>query len=171
MSNSGTPKKVRSLQELPQAMTPARDLWPGIESRLAPGRRRWHVPASIAAGVMLMTIGVLIGLQFRSGASAPGAQESGALIRASLIDDPAYQHQRQELLRTLPARLESLPPDSRQRVRDGLLAIQAAKQNIEAELGRDAGNVLLQELFVSTCQEEIRVLTFVGYVDDFNQEI
>ncbi|HXR53025.1 MAG TPA: hypothetical protein VN762_12890 [Steroidobacteraceae bacterium] len=171
MSRTEAPQKISSLQELQQAASPGRDLWPGIEARLAPRRRSWNVPASIAAGVVLVTVGVLIGLQFRTGASLPGARESGALIRASLIDDPAYQHQRQELLRTLPARLESLPPESRQRIRDGLLAIQTAKQNIEAELGRDAGNVLLQELFVSTCQEEIRVLTFVGYVDGFNQEI
>ena len=171
MNSSEAPKKISSLNELQQAATPRRNLWPGIESRLAPGRRRWNMPASLAASVVLVTLGVLVGLQFHTGTSLPGARESGALIRASLIDDPAYQHQRQELLRTLPARLESLPPESRQRIRDGLLAIQTAKQNIEAELGRDAGNLLLQELFVSTCQEEMRVLTTVGYVDGFNQEI
>jgi hypothetical protein len=43
--------------------------------------------------------------------------------------------------------------------------------NIEAELGRDAGNALLQELFISACQEEMRVLTAVDPIGGPNQEI
>lgn len=167
------PSRVHSLQELAQEATPARDLWPGIQSRLKPRRRSWAVPASLAASVVLVTAGVLIGLQLRGSDAAPFAvpPATGALVRASLNDNPGYQRQREELLRTLPDKLQALPPDSQQRVRESLQTIQTAMQNIENELGQDAGNVLLQELLISTSQEEMRLLTTVGYIDGFNQEI
>jgi hypothetical protein len=172
MSNTEEPAQIRSLHELPQAAAPGRDLWPGIQSQLLPRRRSWAVPASLAAGVVLLVVGFFIGTQTRTDATlAAGARESGALIQAALIDDPGYQQQREELLRALPAKLEQLPPESRQHVRDSLLAIQTAMQSIKTELGRDSGNVLLQELFVSTCQEEMRLLTTVGDIDGLNQEI
>jgi len=168
--------KIRSLRELPQGAAPARDLWPRIESRLAPRRRTWAVPASLAAGVVLVTLGILIGLQVRDPvtpqlAQQPGQQAAGTQIRAALMSDPGYQAQRDELLGALPAKLANLPPDSQQRVRDSLLAVQAAMSTLEAELGRDAGNALLQELLISACQEEMRVLTAVGDADGPNQEI
>lgn len=165
--------RVHSLQELAKEATPTRDLWPDIQSRLRPRRRSWAVPASLAASLVLVTAGVLIGLQFRGSGSAPFAvpPESGALVRASLNDNPGYQSQREELLRSLPEKLQALPPDSQQRVRDSLQTIQTAMQDIEKELGQDAGNVLLQELLISTSQEELRLLTTVGYLDGFNQEI
>jgi hypothetical protein len=78
---------------------------------------------------------------------------------------------RQELLSALPEKLASLPPESQQRVKDSLRAVQTAMKNIEAELGRDSGNALLQELLISTCQEEIRVLTAVSDAGGPNQEI
>ena len=87
------------------------------------------------------------------------------------MTDPGYQSQREELLSALPARLARLPPASRQRVQDSLLAIHTAMKNIETELGRDSGNALLQELLISTCQEEMRVVTAVGDADGSNQEI
>jgi hypothetical protein len=67
--------------------------------------------------------------------------------------------------------LQRLPPDAQQRVRDSLLAVQTAMKNIEAELGRDAGNALLQELFIGACQEEMRVLTAIDAIGGSNQEI
>ncbi len=167
------PSRVHSLQELAQEAAPSRDLWPDIQARLQPRRRSWTVPASLAASVVLVTAGVLIGLQLQGNATVPFAMppETGALVRASLNDNPGYQSQREELLRTLPEKLQALPPESQQRVRDSLLTIQTAMQNIENELGQDAGNVLLQELLISTSQEELRLLTTVGYFDGFNQEI
>lgn len=165
--------RVHSLEELAQEATPSRDLWPGIQSRLQPRRRSWAVPASLVASLVLVTAGVLIGLQLRGSASVPFAMppEAGAMVRASLNENPDYQRQREELLRNLPEKLQTLPPESQKRVRDSLETIHAAMQNIEQELGQDAGNVLLQELLISTSQEEMRLLTTVGYLDGFNQEI
>jgi hypothetical protein len=174
--------KIHSLGELPQAVAPSRDLWPAIEPRLVPRHRTWAVPASLAAGIVLVTLGILIGLQVREpatpqlaqqGAATQGAtlQGAGTQIRAALMADPAYQTHREELLDSLPSKLARLPPASRQRVKDSLQAVQTAMRTIEAELGRDAGNALLQELLISACQEEMRVLTTVGDTNGFNQEI
>jgi hypothetical protein len=171
MTDHESKQQVRSLRELPQAVAPARDLWPHIESSLGPRRRTWAVPASLAAGLLLEVFGFVIGNQSRDAGSSPALRESGAHILAAFTTDPEYQRHRQELLSALPARLERLPPASRQRVQDSLLAIQTAMKNIEAELGRDAGNALLQELLISTCQEEMRVLTAVSDADGSNQEI
>jgi hypothetical protein len=166
-------RQVRSLRELPQAIAPARDLWPHIESRLVSRRRSWAVPASVAASVVLVMLGVLIGLQVRSPATPQVAQQSagGGQIRAALMSDPGYQRHREELLSSLPSKLATLPPASRQRVKASLQAVQLAMRTIEAELGRDAGNALLQELLINACQEEMRVLTAVGDSSGTNQEI
>ena len=173
----GSIQQVRSLRELPQAVDPSRDLWPGIESRLVPRRRTWAVPASLAAGLALVTLGVLIGLQVREPAAPQVAQQvattqgAGTQIRAALMADPGYQTHREELINSLPSKLAALPPASRQRVKVSLQAVQTAMRTIEAELGRDAGNALLQELLINACQEEMRVLTAVGDTSGLFQEI
>jgi hypothetical protein len=169
---STEPERMRSLRDLPRERAPQRDLWPGIEAALPPRRRAWTVPASLAAGVVLAVLGMLIGLQLRPGTSATAEQPSGALIRAALMSDPSYQQHREALLRELPAKLKHLPPEAQQRVRASLEAVQTAMRNLETELGRESGSLLLQELLISTCQEEMRVLTDVGDADDdINQEI
>ena len=43
--------------------------------------------------------------------------------------------------------------------------------DIQAALGRDPGNALLQELLVNTYQDEMRVLTTVHEARDSGQEI
>lgn len=161
---------VRAVNELPTEVQPARDLWSGIESRLAapqlqqpPHRnawRKWAPPVALAASVALVAIGVWIGTQFNRPVQPPVMQSAGALIRTAMMD-PGYQRHREELLRELPAKLAQLPPESQQRVGDSLKSIQQAMQSIESDLGRDAGNALLQELLISTSQEEMRVLTAV----------
>jgi hypothetical protein len=172
--STGTKQPVRSLGDLPQELAPARDLWPDISARLEPRRRSWAVPASLAAGFLLAAVGVLIGMQLREARSpvAPVAQANqGSLIRAALLANPAYESRRDALLKDLPARLERLPPESRQRVVDSLKAVQSAMQSLEAELGKDGSNALLQELFIGACQEEMRVLTAVDATGGPNQEI
>ena len=173
MSDIGASKRrVGSLRELSQDVAPARDLWPHIESRLDSRRRSWAVPTSLAAGLLLVVFGFVMGNHFRDGASsAPSPQEAGNRILATFMTDPEYQRQRAELLRALPGKLQGLPAESQQRVKDSLQAVQAAMKNLEAELGRDSSNALLQELLISTCQEEMRVLTAVGDPDGRNQEI
>ena len=183
-------ERVSSLRELPQAIEPARDLWPQIEARLnaiqaaappAPGttipvrrsgaRLRWLAAAAMVASV---AVGVWIGRSVLpgSGQLTPGGQVVTNITRGTAggqaaaadvayVSDPRYQRQRAALLRSLQAQLATMPPETRDKVQASLAAIEKAKEDLEQALGKDPGNALLQELLVNTYQDEMRVLTDV----------
>jgi hypothetical protein len=174
------PKRVSSLRELPVAIEPSRDLWPQIEARLgsapaapavAPARTRRGAPVPLrwlaaAAMVACVGVGVWIGRSSVPGASAappvaamPGA--AGAALRTAWVTDPRYQRERSALLESLQAQLATLPPPARGKVLASLATIRHAKEDLEAALGKDPSNALLQELLVNTYQDEMRVLTDV----------
>jgi hypothetical protein len=187
---------VSSLRELPQAIEPPRDLWPGIESRLqeaaSPSAHvralrssamplRWLALAAMLASV---AVGVWIGRSLlplahnTGGAPAPftAAESTAALGAPTALDaayetDPRYQRQRAELLRSLQARLATLPPASRAKVMASLETIHRAKEDLERALGKDPGNALLQELLINTYQDEMRVLTDVPEASDSGKGI
>ena len=190
--NGPDERKVKSLGELPVAIEPPRDLWPGIEARLKapvatvaavsprPGgarlaQLRWLAAAAMVASV---AVGVWIGrevLPLSGGAaSAPQsatatalpASPEGAALNASYVSDPRYQRQRTELLRTLQARLEAMPPPARLKVTASLATIEHAKEDLERALGKDPSNALLQELLINTYQDEMRALTDVHEASD-----
>jgi len=188
MTERGAKDSVMTLRDLPQAIEPARDLWPQIEARIgrngvravaAGGARRGAVAPlrwlAAAAMVGCVAVGVWIGRSMLPGvAPAPLAQsarpESGAL-QTAWVSDPRYQREREQLMRSLGAQLAALPPASRAKVMASLATIQQAKQELEGALGRDPGNALLQELLVNTYQDEMRVLTDVHEASDAGKGI
>ena len=82
-------------------------------------------------------------------------------FQAAYISDPKFRQTREALLKTLDAQLNSLPPDSREKVIASLNTIHQCMQDLEAALGKDPTNALLQELLLNTYQDEMRVLTTV----------
>jgi hypothetical protein len=181
-------RKIGSLRDLPQDIAPPRDLWQGIEARLGqnvraggardalePVRRfgrsgRMRVFAA-AAVIAALAVGIWIG---RAVLPVPGRQPVKVEVNASnaasgapgswhaaYVMDSKYTSQRAELVKDLEARLAGLPPESRAKVLSSLKAINDSKQALEAELGKDPSNALLQELLVNTYQDEMRVLTAV----------
>jgi hypothetical protein len=82
-------------------------------------------------------------------------------FQAAYSADPKFRQTREALLKTLDAKLNSLPPDSRQKVISSLATIHQCMQDLEAALGKDPTNALLQELLLNTYQDEMRVLTTV----------
>ena len=193
--------RVRSLGELPQAIEPQRDLWPGIEARLdeieakAPlatagqtirrrnsARLRWLAAAamiaSVAVGVwigrsLLPLAGAVPGVHSPASAASDVSAATGAptALDAAYVADPRYERQRAELLRSLQTRLASLPPASRAKVMASLETIHQAKEDLERALGKDPGNALLQELLINTYQDEMRVLTDVREASDSGKGI
>jgi hypothetical protein len=181
-------RRISSLRDLPLDIAPPRDLWQGIEARLGQGGRdgasaegagparrfgrtaRMRVFAA-AAVIAALAVGIWIG---RAVVPVPGrppagvgqtasnlsASEPGAW-HAAYVMDSKYTRQRAELVRNLEARLAALPPESRAKVLASLQAINDSKRSLEAELGKDPSNALLQELLVNTYQDEMRVLTAV----------
>ena len=85
--------------------------------------------------------------------------------------DARYVQQRAALVKSLEAQLASLPPDSRTKVMASLTTIHDSIQNLEAALGHDPTNALLQELLVNTYQDEMRVLTAVHEAGDAGKGI
>jgi hypothetical protein len=193
--NAPEERKVRSLAELPREVQPARDLWPQIEARLErrPGatlagtraqrsplaRLRWLAAAAMVAAV---AVGVWIGRDFPARQAVPVAQTTpvpaqqtqapvAPQIRETSADllfvsDPRYLHAREALLKSLQARLATMPPPAQEKVRKSLLAIEHAKEDLESALGKDPSNALLQELLINTYQDEMRALTDVHEASD-----
>jgi hypothetical protein len=79
--------------------------------------------------------------------------------------------QREALVKSLETQLDSLPPDSRAKVVASLATIHKSMKDLEAALGRDPSNALLQELLVNTYQDEMRVFTAVHEASDAGKGI
>lgn len=179
-------RRVKRIDELRQDIPPARDLWPAIAAAIeadkaaatapvsAARRPRWLPAAGLAAAVALVTIGVLIGRNIGTSTqdqrvvttTTPGNPE---VVRTAVQRDAEYNKQREALLVEVQARLQAMPEPERAKVQASLTTLQRSIDEIKAALGADPANALLQELLVSSCQEEMRALTAVR--DSGSQEI
>ena len=177
-------ERIGSLAELPRDIDPPRDLWPAIESAIAsPGARRprpaWRSPQvfAMAASIAALAIGVWIGRSTLPGqatdglAAANGNGTASALLQTAFVTDPKYLRERAALVRSLESRLAALPPETQNKVAVSLQTIRASMKDLEAALGKDPSNALLQELLVNTYQEEMRVLAVVNEAGASRQEI
>lgn len=185
MTGSHMTRRVKRIDELKRDIPPPRDLWPAIAAAIeadkaasaAPPvaiRRRaaWWPAAGMAAAVALVAIGVMIGREIApppvtvAETTVPAGNPD---VRPAALRDAEYRRQRDALLVEAEARLQSMPPVEREKVAASLRTLQRSISDIEAALGRDPANALLQELLVSSCQEEMRALTAVR--DSGSQEI
>jgi hypothetical protein len=158
--------KVSSLRELPQEIAPPRDLWPQIEARLAAEpprsvRLRGISRPLVAAAALLVAVAVGIEIGRLGSPSHPTVLGPRAPVGAMDLTPTAYARDRDALLAALPAQLAALPPESRAKVAASLATIQKSIKDIQAALGREPGNALLQGLLVDSYQDEMRVLTSV----------
>jgi hypothetical protein len=200
-NDNGERKVVSSLRDLPTAVQPPRDLWAGIEARIAAegpivaagvrtrrragsnlSRLRWMAAAAVVAA---LAVGMWVGrsvLPTAQHITTPGAgtgarvtvpktNDGAAALQAAYSVDPKYRKQREALVKSLEAQLATLPPDSRAKVISSLATIHKSMQDLEAELGKDPSNALLQELLVNTYQDEMRVLTTVHEASDAGEGI
>jgi hypothetical protein len=177
-------KRVTRIDELAQSLPPPRDLWPAISAAIeadragpaagAPRHSRWLPAAGMAAAVALVSLGVFIGRnitpppQPATIAATPGTQGSPEMI-PTVAREANYRKEREVLLDEVDKRLAAMPEDERAKVSASLLTLRRSISEIEAQLGHDPANALLQELLVSSCQEEMRALTAVR--DAGSQEI
>ena len=197
-NDNGERKVVNSLRDLPTAVQPPRDLWAGIEARIVAeghiaadagtrkragsnlSRLRWMAAAAVVAA---LAVGMWVGrsvLPTTRPTTSPGMRTSisftlpndgTAALQAAYFADPKYRKQREALVISLEAKLDSLPPESRTKVISSLATIHKSIQDLEAELGKDPSNALLQELLVNTYQDEMRVLTTVHEASDAGEGI
>jgi hypothetical protein len=177
MTGNSSGRRVNRIDELAQNVPPPRDLWPAIAQAIEAdraaaeprtevrARSRWMPAAGMAAAVALVTLGVFIGRIFAPAttvtiANTPVISGAADLMPAALRDAD-YRRQRDALLVEVDNRLKTMPAAEREKVGASLATLRRSIGEIEAALGRDPANALLQELLVSSCQEEMRALTAV----------
>lgn len=174
----GAERELRSLlaqaAALPRELTPARDLWPEIEKRLARGnllgfpakpavRRAWLAVAAAAALV------VAAGLALRSRGTAPreaSLEAGGTPTNVALSTQPAgvleaereYAKAASVLLAALDSTKERLSPQTLATVERDLQAIDQALADIRKALEKDPGSDALNHLLASTHQRKVKVL-------------
>ena len=180
-----TTRRVKGIDELPRDIPPARDLWPAIAQAIqadlamkaVPDTRRrvgWWPAVGLAASVALVAVGVFIGkgigpveVKQLAGTTTAPNNEAG-MIKASLRQ-AEYEKQREQLWTDVQAKLNTMSPAEREKVGKSLAALKQSIEEIKTALGHDPANALLQELLVSSSQEEMRVLTTVR--DSGRQEL
>jgi len=196
----GTQRAIRSLGELSRDVPPPRDLWPNIAAQIESERqsgagggtksvdRRAGIRSSrfqwlsLAAMIAALAVGIWLGRSVLPGSAVqtpPGVATNGggqvagspAVLPASLVTDPRYTKQRETMIKSLEAQLNTLPPETQQKVASSLKTIRASMKDIQAAMGRDPANALLQELLVNTYQDEMRVLTAVHEASDAGEGI
>jgi hypothetical protein len=153
---------------LPEEMTPARDLWAGIDARLDEGRfwRRprglagWGAGLAAAAGVVLAVSAALHGP-----AGPRGASPLPSLLPAALrSEDPVAAAEREyaraaaELMAALEQQRDRLPPEALASVERDMQSIDVALAEVRRALATDPANPGLNHLLASTHQRKVEVL-------------
>ena len=101
----------------------------------------------------------------------PAMNDEAQAVQAAYVSDPKFRSQREALAKSLEARLAALPPDSRAKVISSLATLHKSMRDLEAALGKDPTNALLQELLLNTYQDEMRVLTTVNEASEAGRGI
>ena len=160
-----------ALASLPRELQPARDLWPDIESRLEPRRRRGTWAWQAAAAIALVAVSSLITASLVRRANPPVARASAPVSRGAVMPaafgpsyslNAEYDKARGQLATDLEQRLAGMPPSARQKLEANLAEMHRAAAEINAALARQPGDPLLEELLLNTYQDELGVLASVN---------
>jgi hypothetical protein len=165
--------------ELDDEIAPARDLWEGIEARVATSggqivRGPWYSSSWLgwaAAAVLIVVLGVQMNNErtaetaVDSRASLPdrGAIELSRVELAAQVSDAVRSRNglmqvREDLLRSIIERRDSLDPEARRLVDENRLVIDQAITDIFHALQENPENRGLEFLLASTYQHEVSFL-------------
>ena len=172
----------RTARDLPKAIEPENDLWPGIAQRLhdtsaadaGTSSRLLPFVAGIAATLLItMLISPLRESQISApvtaiSASAP-SQEPVIVLESTTSWVPEIRRTRNELDSGFRTGLESLPPETREMVEANLRQIHESLAQIHAALAEDPGNLALHRLLAGTYQQEIELISTIGTITPSEQ--
>lgn len=172
--------EARALEELlgaaaglPREIRPPRDLWDGIDARLADEPEPAAVPltsrrlpraslpawALIAAAIALVLVTAAVTSILTRSHDAPIADRLGrepVTARGGAGDEARFLAASQELLAGLEA--QDLSPETMEIVRRNLEVIDAAIAELQLALERDPGNGELTRMLLATYQRKIELL-------------
>lgn len=162
---------ARRVAGLPASLEPARDLWPGIESRIAAAKlARWRFGRRMlaaAAATLLVAASVvtayLVGRQ-QALLQAARTQELEPPVSLALaasfeemgIDD--YQATRKALEQAVRERRNELSPATMDVVTTNLRLIDEAMERIAEALNADPGNDLLRRQLLAAYRQQVELL-------------
>jgi len=159
---------------------PVSDLWPGIESRIAPGSTRarvspfrraisarlsFTIPQVAAAGLALMVLSG--GLVWMARSGDPRAdlqpiqaqvQEADPVVARANFADKHYDRAIAELQRTLDEGRKSLDVETVRVLEENLAAIDRAIEQCRQALDTDPGNVYLNTHLAEARQRKLLLL-------------
>ncbi len=164
---------LAALRALPRERTPERDLFPEIAARIEPpaARRTWAL--AVAAALLLFAgLALLLRLE-RSGAGGPTVVPSettfalrpaeSAIARSAYGEtDRALAGIRLELRRTIEARKDELPAETRALVFENLRIIDQAIADIEAALDAAPADADLARTYIAYRERQIDLLRQVN---------
>jgi len=170
----------RRLQALSAEIDPPRDLWPAIAAELEPRRasakRSWLSQAAAAAVLVIASSAVTtVWLRQQTHPVAQVAPPSQPPANVTMMPaarhaafgpshalDADYLKARAQLAQMLDERIGRLPPSARQKVELNLAEMRRAADEINRALATAPGDPLLEELLLTTYQEELAVLASVN---------
>ncbi|MDH4126553.1 MAG: hypothetical protein OEW64_06690 [Gammaproteobacteria bacterium] len=169
-------KLMRAARGLATGISPARDLWPGIEQAIsAPRKSRWSpMLAQAAAAVLLVGASSLVTyVAVKYDAGDTPAQVMTAAAPQGLIFDRAafggedtlaavYGRAGGNIGSMLDRELASLSPEAREDVERNLAVIRRAIEEIATALEKEPDNVFLQELLVEAYSNELALMNRIG---------
>jgi hypothetical protein len=168
-------KLMEAAGALETEVAPERDLWPDIENAIArPSRGRWNRVFAQAAAVVLLA-GASSGLTYLAMGNRTPSRTTPHVNTAPLQIDqasfgdtymlgPDYQEARNSLRARFEEQLEQLAPEARAEVTRNVDAIRSVIEEINRALSNDPDNALLQELLLSTYQDELSLMMKVDGV-------
>lgn len=176
------------LAALPREVPPRCDLWPDIAARIAvpPTDAATELPwwrsgwGQLAAACVLVAVTAVVTYQV----TRPAAPDGVPVAQTSDFDFPVvstlpatptsfgrgpvlsadYVEARAALARTFEERLAGLPPATRSKVERNLADIRRASAELAAALDEHPANPLLQDLLVSTYQDELALFSQINQV-------
>jgi hypothetical protein len=119
------------------------------------------VVLALVAGALLGRLSMTPPTQLADRGTEPPRTDLVTSVPVTYVTDPRYVAERAALLKGLNAQLAALPPDTQKKVVADLATIHQSMLDLQAALGRDPSNALLQELLVNTYQDEMHVLVAV----------
>ena len=150
-------KLKAALKQLPREVDPSRDLWPGIEARLArrPRAVRPLWAYSLAASVLVAVVaGALWSVGLHHGRDATPQQ----IVAQGTSPQDSYLAQRAAYAEQSVQSATDLAPATRQVILKNLRIIESSMQSMQAALNQDPNNPRLRALLFDLYQNEARLL-------------